>query len=267
MLLRVIGIGLIVLVSIPLIMAFPPLAAAPLIFLFLKSRGASRSPNRRHRSTSRGASGSIVSGTASRRGRPKSARRSSRGYDPAFRKGVAFIIGSLVVFSLLRARFEENPLSTAILIVIGLVSLFVVWRIRRPRRLKAWAGSNGHGNGLPMSTVAAGTEFEWHVVDMLQSLDYRAVQRVGGAGDNGIDIVAETKQGETVLVQCKRFATGNRVGSVDIQKLLGAVVHHGADGGIFVTTSSYTPAAIALASSGRVPIALYDGRDVARLSR
>ena len=67
-------------------------------------------------------------------------------------------------------------------------------------------------------------------------------------------------------MQCKRFTTG-KVGSVDIQKLLGAVAHQGASGGIFVTTSGYTPAAIKLASSGRIQITLLDGHDVERLSR
>jgi restriction system protein len=120
---------------------------------------------------------------------------------------------------------------------------------------------------LPASTVSLGNEFERHVVRLLEALNYHRVRHVGGAGDRGIDIVAEDSRGRTFLVQCKRYSNGAKVGSVDIQKLMGAVVHQGADGGIFVTTASYTPAAVDLARTGRVHIDLYDGRDVAHLSR
>ncbi len=267
MILRVIGIGVLVLASIPAIITFPPLAAAPLLIWFLNSRRSSSS-FRRNSASRRTAHRSMFSGQTSRRGQSKSVRRSTSSQPHPLRGVLLVTIGGLFVFSILRAQFENNPNSVALLAltVIGLLFLYLAWRTRRRARPLAWSGSNGYQHGSLLSTVAVGTEFEWHVVNMLKSLDYRAVDRVGGAGDNGIDIVAKDKRGQTFLVQCKCFSTGNRVGSVDVQKLLGAVVHHGADGGIFVTTSTYTPAAIELARSGRVPMTLYDGRDVAHLS-
>ena len=157
-----------------------------------------------------------------------------------------------------------------LVVLVGLGIGWALWNRGRSRgRLPVLGLVRGMSppRRLPASTVSLGTEFERHVVRLLETLDYRRVRHVGGAGDRGVDIVAEDSRGPTFLVQCKRYSNGAKVGSVDIQKLMGAVVHEGADGGIFVTTASYTPAAIDLARTGRVHIDLYDGRDVARLSQ
>ena len=51
-----------------------------------------------------------------------------------------------------------------------------------------------------------------------------------------------------MVVQCKRYAPDNLVGSPVIQSFIGMVkIHHKADLGIFVTTSGYTLPAMNLA--------------------
>ena len=69
-----------------------------------------------------------------------------------------------------------------------------------------------------------------------------------------------SKDGKKYLLQCKRYA--KPVGEPIIRDLLGAVIHAGADGGIVVTTSSYSAPAVAFASGARqwVDIELIDGR-------
>ena len=257
MLLRVLGIGLLVIVAIPLVIAFPPLALLGLGGWFLLSRRPGRSTRRR-----RGHS----------KQRPRSPHRARRrmGVAGDLRLGrpLLWMVGIVGLLAVGGTLVREAP---GVLAALGLLGLVFLLRKQKRGQTKGsvvtggtlWDGLQpGHG-----VSARSGTEFERHVVALLKSLNYRNVQHVGGPGDRGVDIIARDNRGRTFLVQCKRFTSGAKVGSVDVQKLIGAVVHQGADGGIFVTTSSYTPAAIALAESGRVQIALFDGKDVARLSR
>lgn len=92
------------------------------------------------------------------------------------------------------------------------------------------------------------------------------VQRVGGRGDLGVDIAARDPTGRTMVVQCKRYARGKKIGSPGIQKFIGmAHVHHQADLKLFVTTSDYTDDARALARLH--DIQLMDGSDIEKLAR
>lgn len=91
-------------------------------------------------------------------------------------------------------------------------------------------------------------EFERAVAHLLQDLGYREVRHAGGPGDLAADITCRDAKGRSVIVQCKRYAPGARVGSRDIQAFIGMLsVHHRADHGIFVTTSEFTPPAANLA--------------------
>lgn len=90
------------------------------------------------------------------------------------------------------------------------------------------------------------------------------MRRVGGSGDLNADVTARDPQGRSVVVQCKRYAVGNRIGSPAIQTFIGmAHVHHKAERGIFVTTSSYTDDARALARQHG--LTLWDGSDLTRM--
>ncbi|WP_256107121.1 restriction endonuclease [Streptomyces sp. ODS05-4] len=71
------------------------------------------------------------------------------------------------------------------------------------------------------------------------------VEVVGGAGDLGADVLATTPDGRRVVVQCKAYGTGNKVGSQDLQRFGGTCFAvHGAQVAAVVTTSEFTePAA------------------------
>jgi restriction system protein len=253
MLLRVLGIGLLAIVAIPLVIAYPPLALLGLGGVLLVTRRPGR--KRTGRSTARS--------RASRKSRPRPAGASSgRGARP-----LLWIVGAVGLVAAGAALVQVAPAALAASVGLGLVVL--VWRQTRGRRTASAArtstgGRLGREGRVP---TRSGTEFERSVAALLEAMNYRNVRHVGGPGDRGIDIIASDTRGRTLLVQCKRFTNGAKVGSVDVQKLIGAVVHQGADGGIFVTTSRFTAAAVDLARSGRVPIDLYDGNDIAQLSR
>jgi restriction endonuclease Mrr len=84
-------------------------------------------------------------------------------------------------------------------------------------------------------------DFENHIAYIFKEMGYK-VRRTGKSGDAGIDIEA-SKDGKLVVVQCKRYAETNRVGSPEIRNFIGAITIQSADHGYFVTTSSFTRSA------------------------
>jgi hypothetical protein len=108
------------------------------------------------------------------------------------------------------------------------------------------------------------TEFELAVGDLMNEMGFRRVKRIGGSGDLAVDLTARDPSGQSVAVQCKRYATTATVGSPEIQKFIGmTTTHHMTDRAIFVTTASYTKPATDLAQ--RHKIELWDGSELARM--
>lgn len=92
------------------------------------------------------------------------------------------------------------------------------------------------------------TDFELAVQELLKSWGYPEVRHTGGGGDLAADLICRDTAGYMTVVQCKRYASGNLVGSPEIQKFVGMIfAHHRAHHGIFVTTSGYTQPALNLA--------------------
>jgi restriction system protein len=108
------------------------------------------------------------------------------------------------------------------------------------------------------------TEFEEAIGRMLASKGLHHVQRIGGSGDLGIDLLANDTHGNRIVIQCKRYAPGRSIGTPDLQKFIGMMfVHHKAQKGIFVTTSIFKQTAIDLAHDN--DILLIDGNSLVNL--
>ncbi|MEX1657751.1 restriction endonuclease [Streptomyces pseudovenezuelae] len=88
--------------------------------------------------------------------------------------------------------------------------------------------------------VMTGTEFEELVAGLCRRDGCTQVRRVGGAGDNGADVLGRLPDGRTMVVQCKRYAPSRAIPNRELRDLLGARVHFGADVAVFVTTSRFT---------------------------
>ncbi|HNU10732.1 MAG TPA: restriction endonuclease [Rubrivivax sp.] len=110
--------------------------------------------------------------------------------------------------------------------------------------------------------------FETIVLDLLHRMGYGAsradLQRVGGAGDGGIDgVISLDRLGlEKVYVQAKRWH-GN-VGRPELQAFYGALAGQKARKGIFITSSAFTPQAVEFARSVEGMV-LIDGSRLASL--
>ncbi|MFF7446565.1 MULTISPECIES: restriction endonuclease [unclassified Streptomyces] len=85
-----------------------------------------------------------------------------------------------------------------------------------------------------------GTEFEELVADLCRRDGLTDVRRVGGAHDNGADVVGRLPDGRSVVIQCKRYAPTSVIASRELRDLLGARVHFGADVAVFVTTTRFS---------------------------
>lgn len=134
----------------------------------------------------------------------------------------------------------------AVLLFVAGAGLGVVGRIRvvsgRPM-IPGQRSSPGGPATVPLADVDAmsGRDFEHLVANLCRRDGCSRVRVSGGAGDLGADVIGLLPDGRRFVVQCKRFSTGSKVGSADMQRFLGTGRHvHGAEVLIFVTSSLFT---------------------------
>ncbi|WP_257583958.1 restriction endonuclease [Streptomyces sp. TLI_146] len=138
------------------------------------------------------------------------------------------------------------PYVTGALLLSGIaVTGWRLWRTDRlvRRRDRLWrreeAVKSGHRT-LAEVDVMTGTEFEDLVASLCRRDGCTGVRRVGGANDNGADVLGRLPDGRTVVIQCKRYAPSSTIASRELRDLLGAKVHFGADLAVFVTTTRFS---------------------------
>ncbi|MGE0598235.1 MAG: restriction endonuclease [Dehalococcoidia bacterium] len=106
-------------------------------------------------------------------------------------------------------------------------------------------------------------EFEQEVGRWLRRDGWRVEHR-GGTGDAGIDLVAR-RQGESVAVQCKRYAETAAVSAAQVRELYGSAMAISATGAVLVTTGRISAPAVAWAEAlpPELPLALLDAEAIA----
>lgn len=110
-------------------------------------------------------------------------------------------------------------------------------------------------------------QFEIAVSRLLARMGYQT-ELTKYTGDGGIDIFARSSQpviGAKLIVQCKRYAPQVTVGEPVLRDLYGLVISSGANKGLIVTTSSFTPAAVQFAQGK--PLELIEGQILTSLMR
>ncbi|KAB1554248.1 restriction endonuclease [Corynebacterium sp. 319] len=108
--------------------------------------------------------------------------------------------------------------------------------------------------------------FERAVIDVLWAMGYGGAhgekKHVGRTRDGGIDgIIRQDALGLTnIYIQAKRYADSNKVGEPEVRNFIGSLDARGANLGVFITTSSFQPAAEKTAAGYRHgKIVLIDG--------
>jgi restriction system protein len=114
--------------------------------------------------------------------------------------------------------------------------------------------------------------FERAIIHLLTAMGYggkhaRPGEAIGGRGDGGIDgIIDQDALGlDQVYVQAKRYARDQPIPPGAIRNFFGSLDTKRATKGVFVTTSSFSPAARDVAERFSKRITLIDGDQLARL--
>lgn len=114
--------------------------------------------------------------------------------------------------------------------------------------------------------------FERLIVQLMLRLGYGSAvedagKTLGKSGDGGVDgVIKQDKLGlDNIYLQAKRWDESS-VGSKEIQAFVGALSGHGASKGVFITTSSFTKAALDYARNNHAfKLSLVDGIELATL--
>jgi len=102
----------------------------------------------------------------------------------------------------------------------------------------------------------SGAQFEVFIADLFRAMGHQAVV-LGGAGDQGVDIVVN-RRGVRVAVQCKNYS--KPVNNKAVQEIYAGARHHRCVEACVVAPAGYTSGAIALARSTEV--SLFDADSV-----
>ncbi|MFE9560130.1 restriction endonuclease [Streptomyces sp. NPDC006487] len=201
------------------------------------------------------------------------------GRDVMLAVGLAGIcVGGLAVFLKTAAGAGAGvwavPVATAVVLAVGVaLAKWSVSPVRRRSTVPPEPGPPPHTDPYPIEATAAldvpavggvpdvgpgaldhaaadADGFEHAIAALCARDGCTPVEVVGGAGDLGADVIATTPDGLRVVVQCKRYADTNRVGSQDLQRFGGTCFAvHDADVAIVVTTSTYTTPALEYAAA------------------
>lgn len=133
------------------------------------------------------------------------------------------------------------------LIVLGALATMgaTVWDHRR-RRQQAWnrVRQQALRYGLPQLDALHHRDFEYAVRDLMLRDGCTDARQIGGAGDNGADVLATDPLGRTWVIQCKHRRDGDRgsaVGTPDLQRVNGTARQlYGADVVLVVTNGRFS---------------------------
>lgn len=104
-------------------------------------------------------------------------------------------------------------------------------------------------------------DFEHFVAEIWSAMGYDTQVTQGGS-DRGIDVVATTDE-ERVMIQAKRYSSGNKVGAPDIREYSALYQQEGATDVVVVTTSEFSSDALELAPE--IGVTVVDGEGLVEM--
>ncbi len=165
---------------------------------------------------------------------------------------VTCLVAALAVAGGLVSSGRADVIAAAL---VALVAAKLFWRQFRRRRLAA--------RTIDELVALSPTQFEEAVAALLRRHGYREVRRIGGAGDQGADLIGRDPRGRRVVVQCKRYKSTNRVGAPVVRPLYGTKALYHAERALIVSTSTFSRPAVDEAR--RLDIDLIDGSALSRM--
>ncbi|MEW5541430.1 restriction endonuclease [Streptomyces cyaneofuscatus] len=149
-----------------------------------------------------------------------------------------------------------------ILIVLGAAAAVggAVWSHRLQQR-RTWdrVRQQALRYGLPQLDALHHRDFEYAIRDLMRRDGCTDARQIGGAGDNGADVLATDPLGRTWVIQCKHRRDGDRgpaVGTPDLQRVNGTARQlYGADIVLVVTNGRFSTRCPPLAAQLRMHLA------------
>src|SRR5215212_2033141 len=140
-----------------------------------------------------------------------------------------------------------------LLVGTAVAVVYVAWHLRnRPTTPTALELSRRFEEVRYMS----GAQFEIFTADLFKAMGHQVVV-LGGAGDQGVDIVVNPR-GERVAVQCKNYS--KPAGNKPVQEVFAGARHHRCVEAWVVAPAGYTRGAVELAKS--TGVSLYDANTI-----
>nr|WP_330315420.1 restriction endonuclease [Streptomyces sp. NBC_00523] len=131
--------------------------------------------------------------------------------------------------------------------MLGAVAVVAAtWFVNQRRQRHAWnrVQQQALRYALPQLDALAHRDFEYAVRDLMRRDGCTDARQVGGAGDNGADVLATDPQGRVWVIQCKHRRAGDRgsaVGTPDLQRVNGTARQlYGADIVLVVTNGRFS---------------------------
>ncbi|MFC3236928.1 restriction endonuclease [Streptomyces nitrosporeus] len=149
-----------------------------------------------------------------------------------------------------------------VLVVLGaLAAVGTAVRVHRYRRQQAWdrVRQQALRYGLPQLDALHHRDFEYAIRDLMLRDGCADARQIGGAGDNGADVLATDPLGRTWVIQAKHRKDGDRgsaVGTPDLQRVNGTARQlYGADIVLVVTNGRFSTRCAPLAQQLRMHLA------------
>ncbi|MFD8621694.1 restriction endonuclease [Streptomyces sp. NPDC059513] len=149
-----------------------------------------------------------------------------------------------------------------VLVVLGaLAAVGGAWWCHRFQQQRAWERVQQQAlrYALPQLDALHHRNFEYAIRDLMRRDGCTDARQIGGAGDNGADVLATDPMGRTWVIQCKHRSAGDRgsaVGTPDLQRVNGTARQlYGADIVLVVTNGRFSARCAPLAAQLQMHLA------------
>ncbi|MEU1091464.1 restriction endonuclease [Streptomyces sp. NPDC005576] len=178
---------------------------------------------------------------------PPTRRRRSRRQQHHDTQLLLLGFGAVAVLSLAWAVISWLLVNWWMLVALGTLSAVggTLW-VHRYRQQQAWDRIRQQSlrYGLPQLDALHHRDFEYAIRDLMRRDGCTDARQIGGAGDNGADVLATDPLGRTWVIQAKHRKDGDRgsaVGTPDLQRVNGTARQlYGADVVLVVTNGRFS---------------------------
>ncbi|MCX5443742.1 MULTISPECIES: restriction endonuclease [unclassified Streptomyces] len=175
---------------------------------------------------------------------------------------VALLVGAVIGLAIFIAAVNWLLAHWWVFVLLAVVAVLAgVGALYQRQQRALWARTQWQGlrYGLPQLDGLHHRDFEYAIRDLMRRDGCTDAKQIGGAGDNGADVLATDPLGRKWVIQCKHRrngAQGSAVGTPDLQRVNGTARQlYGADVVLVVTNGRFSTKCPELARQLRMHLA------------